>query len=295
MRAIVFGAGGQLGIDLVREARRRGHSVRAWPHFRFDVSNEVAVRAEIVGRRPDWVLNSAAYNHVDDAERHPEVAMQVNGCAVRSMARACQEAQAVLVHFSTDYVFPGDKGSPYVEGDPTGPLSSYGQSKLAGESFARSCSSHYVLRLAGVYGPPGRYTNRGNFVEFTLRKCVEDVRFGVVADQVTSPTFGPAVARRTLDILEGGVPFGLYHLAGGEAVSWFDFAGRIATAAGFSARISTTRLAAYPALAQRPAYSALSNVAIEAAGILRMPGIDRCLRDYLVLRKQEPVELLPDL
>ena len=234
------------------------------------------------------MINAAAYNRVDDAESDPESAMRVNGLAVRTIAMACHEAGATLLHFSSDYVFAGDKGSAYIEQDSPGPRSAYGVSKLAGELFARSCCpSHYVLRVAGVYGPPGRYTNRGNFAEFVLRKCAAGASLGIVADHIVSPTYGPALASRSLDILERRIPFGLYHLAGGEAVSWFDFATKVAKAARCPARISPTDRFQYNPAAARPLFAALSNARIEAAGIERMPGIDESLHDYMLLRERE--------
>ena len=288
MRAILFGAGGQLGIDLERECRTRGHSVLALRRNQLDIAEEESVRREISTREPDWVINAAAYNRVDDAEDDPEAAMRVNGLAVRAIAMACREAGATLLQFSTDYVFAGDKGAAYDEQDSPGPRSAYGVSKLAGELFARSCcGSHYVLRVAGVYGPPGRYTNRGNFAEFVLRKCAEGSSVKVVADHIASPTYGPALAARSLDILERRIPFGLYHLAGGQAISWFDFAMSVARAAGCPARISPTDRFEYRPPAARPLFSALSNAKVEAAGIERMPGIEESLRDYIARRERE--------
>ena len=280
-----------MGIDLARACRNRSHSVLALRRSELDIADEESVRGAISSHRPDWVINAAAYNQVDDAESDAESAMRVNGLAVRAIAMACHEAGATLLHFSSDYVFAGDKGAAYDEQDNPGPLSAYGVSKLTGELFARSrCAAHYVLRVAGVYGPPGRYTRRGNFVEFVLRKCAEGASFGIVSDHVASPTYGPALAARSLDILERRIPFGLYHLAGGQAVSWFDFATKVARAASCAARISPTDRFEYRPPAARPLFSALSNARIEAAGIERMPGIEESLKDYIALRESERPE-----
>ena len=277
-----------MGIDLERECRSRGHRVLALRRSQFDIANRELVQREISAGQPDWVINAAAYNAVDDAETDPESAMLVNGLAVRTIALACRESGATLLHYSTDYVFAGDKGSPYEEDDLARPRSVYGVSKLAGELFVRSCcATHYVLRVAGVYGPPGRYTNRGNFAEFVLRQCAEGAPLRIAADHIASPTFGPALAARSLDILERRIPFGLYHLAGGQAISWFDFARRVAMAANCPAKISPTDRFEYKPPAPRPLYAALSNAKVEAAGIGRMPGIEESLRDYMILRGRE--------
>ena len=178
-----------------------------------DITEDDSVRRIVARHRPDWVINAAAYNKVDLAESEPEAAMRVNAFAVRAVATACAEAGATLLHYSTDHVFDGSKGTPYLEQDLPAPQSVYGVSKLAGELFARACCrSHYVLRVGGVFGPPGRYTNHGNFPEFVLRKCAEGTPLRIVDDQFATPTFGTALAGRSLDVLEKQVPFGLYHL-----------------------------------------------------------------------------------
>lgn len=289
MRVIVYGAHGQLGVDLTRECRRRRHTVLALSHAQSDITDLKAVRTRVARHRPDWVINAAAYNKVDLAESEPELAMRVNAIAVRNLALACQDAGATLLHFSTDHVFAGDKGAPYVEDDPPCPQSVYGVSKLAGELFVRSCcSSYYVLRVAGVFGPPGRYTAHGNFLEFVLRKCAEGGELRIVDDHFATPTFGTALASRCLDILERSIATGVYHLGGGEVVSWYEFARMVATAAGLGTdRISATNRHEYKTTAARPVYSALSNRKVEGAGIAAMPSLTRVIEENLKLRKRE--------
>lgn len=288
MRTILFGAGGQLGVDLARLCRKRGHSLLALRRSQLDITDEPATRQRIARHKPDCVINAAAYNEVDQAESDAETAMRVNALAVRNMAFACAEVGAVLVHYSTDYVFSGEEGSPYTETDAPAPRSVYGVSKLAGETFAQAhCPAHYVLRVAGVFGPPGRHTRRGNFAEFVLRKCAEGAPLRIVDDQFATPTFGPALAARTLDLIERKIPFGLYHLAGGEPVSWFEFARKIARLAHCSAELEPIARTHYQAQAHRPRCAALSNARVEAAGIAKMPSLDAAIAEYLVLRKRE--------
>ncbi len=257
-----------------------------------DIADVAAVRERIARHRPECVINAAAYNKVDDAEGEPETAMRINAVAVRAVASACEQVGATMVHYSSDYVFSGSKESPYTEDDLPAPQSVYGASKLLGEMFVRSCcASHYVLRVAGVYGPPGRYTNHGNFPEWILRKCKDGAPLRIVEDHLTTPTFGPALAARSLDVLEQQIPFGVYHLAGGEAVSWYDFARKVVSAARCPAQLARTNRREYKTRAQRPLYAVLSNARIEAAGIAPMPGLDQCLQEYVVRRKQERPQL----
>ena len=285
MRTIVFGAGGQLGIELARECLNRGHSVTALTRSDADIAQVDVVRRAIGRHRPHWVLNAAAYNDVDRAETRYEEALAINAAAVSDLAAACEDHGAGLVHYSTDFVFSGKKGSPYVEEDVAEPLSIYGAVKIVGDVLAQDrCAAHYVLRVGGVYGPAGRYTRRGNFAEFVLNGCAEGRELRIVGDQFATPTFAPALAARTLDVLEQQIPYGLYHLGGGEVLSWYEFATKIADAAGCSAKIVRIPYADYAPKVPRPQYSALSNGRIEALGIAPMPGIDASIRQYLKLR-----------
>ena len=288
LRVILFGAGGQLGVDLARECRRRGHWVLALRRSELDVTDESTVRETIRRHSPDCVLNAAAYNRVDQAEIDPNSAMATNAIAVRALAKSCREASAVLLHYSTDYVFDGEADSPYSEDDLPAPRSAYGVSKLAGEMFVQACCrSHYVLRVAGVYGTPGRHTKRGNFAEFVLRRCAEGTPLRILDDHFATPTYGRALASRSLDILDLGIPFGLYHLGGGQPITWLEFARKIAAAAGSKAAIGAASGDDYMPDAPRPAFSALSNARAEAAGVTPMPRIEDCLRDYMARRGRE--------
>ena len=288
MRTILFGAGGQLGVDLARLCRERGHTLLALRRSQLDITDEPAVRQRIARHKPDCVINAAAYNQVDHAEGDIETALRVNALAVRNMAAACGDVGAVLVHYSTDYVFDGEKGAPYEETDDAAPQSVYGLSKYMGETFVEvHCPSHYVLRVAGVFGPPGRHTKRGNFAEFVLRKCAEGAPLRIVDDQIATPTLGPALAARTLDAIEHEIPFGLYHLAGGEPVSWYEFARKIVRLARCPGELEPIDRTRHQAKASRPRYSALSNAKAEAAGIARMPSLDAAIKDYLKLRTRE--------
>ena len=288
MRVIVFGAGGQLGTALIRECRKRGHNILALRREKLDVADAAAVLDTIERYRPHWVVNAAAYNKVDLAETEPEAAMRVNAVAVQGIAAACAETGATLLHYSTDHVFRGDKSAPYTEQDRPQPPSTYAISKLAGELFVGAyCERRYVVRVAGVFGPAGRYTNHGNFPELILRKAAEGTPLRVVRDFIATPTYGPALAARSVDLLEKRIPCGLYHLGGGEEMSWYGFALKIAAAAGKEADISAVTRREYPTAAKRPRYAALANAKIESAGILPMPGLADCLAEYMELRKRE--------
>ena len=194
-RAVVFGAAGQLGVELVRELRERRYAVLAWERSQVDITDAAAVERALVGYEAEVVFNSAAYNQVDVAEKEPQAAYLVNALAVRNLALGCRQVDAQLVHFSTDYVFDGMARHPYVEEDLPHPLGAYGVSKLAGELYARAYLDRaLVVRTSGVFGPGGLNTARGNFVELMLRLAGSPNPIRVVEDHVASPTYAPLLA-----------------------------------------------------------------------------------------------------
>src|SRR3974390_3254486 len=169
-RVVVFGASGQLGTELVCELKQRGYAVTGFRREEVDITDASAVEHAVAGAEAEIVFNCAAYNQVDVAEQEPQAAYLVNALAVRNLALACRQADARLVHYSTDYVFDGLAGRPYTEDDRTHPLGAYAVSKLAGELYAQAYLDHaLIVRTSGVFGPGGLFTARGNFIELMLR------------------------------------------------------------------------------------------------------------------------------
>jgi dTDP-4-dehydrorhamnose reductase len=282
--AVVFGASGQLGAELVKELRSRGYAVTGFARRQVDITDEAAVERALAGSDADVVFNSAAYNQVDVAEKEPQTAFLVNGLAVRNLAVACRQIDARLVHFSTDYVFDGNAGHPYAEEDPTHPLSAYGVSKLAGELYAQAYLDRViVVRTSGVFGPGGLSTARGNFVELMLRLAGTSQPIRVVEDHVASPTYAPLLAARTVDLVDRNL-WGVYHIGGGVPVSWFQFARTIFELAGIEPQLLATNERAYRTAARRPKFSALSNAKIERLGLEPMPPLREALAAYMAER-----------
>ncbi len=284
-KVIVFGGGGQLGVELCREFEKRNWVVAPFDRQSLDVTDSARVEEAIAKADAQVVINAAAYNQVDIAEKEPIAAYQANALAVRNLAMACRQADAQLVHYSTDYVFDGTKGSPYVETDQTHPLGAYAVSKLAGELYAQAyLADPLVIRTSGVFGPGGMFTPRGNFVEIMLRMAKANHPIRVVQDHVASPTYAPAMASRTADMVEKNIR-GLFHLGGGEPVSWYAYAKLIFELAGLSPALQPTDEREYRTAARRPKFSALSNGKLEAAGIVPMPPFREAVRDYLAARE----------
>ena len=295
MRVVVTGAAGMLGCDVMRAGERAGFDLVGLTHEELDVVDAAAVERTFSRVRPDAAVNCAAWTDVDGAESNREQAHAVNADGAGNLARAAAGAAVPLVHVSTDYVFAGDAPlddaaapRPYVESDPTGPRSVYGQSKLAGELQVLEASPrHAVVRsswLFGVHGP--------NFVATMLRLAQEreasaasgaDLRpasVTVVTDQVGCPTWTGHLAPALLGLIEREVS-GVIHLAGGGQVSWNGFAREIFRQADLACVVEPATTAQMARPAPRPAWSALAS---EREDVVPMPDWRDGLAGYLAAR-----------
>ncbi len=268
MRILVTGKDGQLGHELSPVLTALG-TVIAVGRDSLNLENPDAIRQTLEAVQPDVIINSAAYTAVDRAESDFDRANAINSIAPTVMAEVAQEIGAALIHVSTDYVFDGQRNTPYSENSPTHPINAYGQSKLLGEKGVQgACDRHVIIRTAWVYGVGGK----GNFVKTMLRLGAEREELRVVVDQVGSPTwttdlaqaiaqFVPHLCSSTAD--QSSVA-GIYHFTNSGAISWYDFAVAIfeeAAALGFPLnvrRVIPIVSAEYPTPAARPAYSVLS-------------------------------------
>lgn len=276
MRILITGAGGQLGTDL-------GEMLAAFElhplgHGALDVSDENAVNDAVRGIKPRWIINAAAYNDVDGAEQDAERAFAVNGAGPGFLADAAGLVGASLIHISTDYVFDGTKGSPYVEEDRPNPLSVYGRSKLEGERrVLNSTAASSVLRTAWLYGVHGK-----NFVKAIQKAARKGGPLRVVADQVGSPTWTWHLAGAIRNLIASEAR-GLFHVVNAGHCSRFEFAQAIVQGSVEVLPISSAE-AARPA--PRPANSALSSRRWPAANLPPLPDWRSALDEYLRLSEQ---------
>lgn len=283
MRLLVTGASGMLGQDVARAAERARHELVLFSHAELDITDASAVSDALHSARADAVLNCAAWTDVDGAETQREQARAVNALGAGNLARAAAQLGVPLVHVSTDYVFSGDppldehrRPRPYVESDPTGPRTVYGQTKLEGEREVLEASGeHTVVRTSWLFGLGGR-----NFVDTMLRLASEREQVSVVVDQVGCPTWTGHLAPALIGLLERELR-GLVHLAGGGAVSWNDFAREIFRQAERDCRVEPATTAEMARPAPRPAWSALAS---ERADVLPMPDWRDGLGGYLAAR-----------
>jgi dTDP-4-dehydrorhamnose reductase len=259
-RILLTGADGQLGNELQQTLAPLGEVI-ALTRQELDLSQGEQIRQLVQQVRPSMIVNSAAYTAVDKAESEVELAQAVNGMAPKIMAEEAEKIGALLLQVSTDYVFDGQKNTPYLETDPTHPLSSYGKSKLAGEVGIQEVvtDNYLILRTAWVYGVYGK----GNFVKTMLRLGQDREELRVVADQVGSPSWAKDIADAIAQLLQSETT-GIYHFTNSGVVSWYDFAIAIfeeARALGFPLKVQRVipiTTADYPTPAVRPAYSVLS-------------------------------------
>lgn len=281
---MVFGCRGQLGVELVAVLKGRGYRVAGFDRSEADISDMAQVEQAFAQENPHIVINAAAYNQVDLAEREPAPAMAANGFAVRNLAMCARQYDARLVHFSTDYVFDGTLGREYSEEDAMHPLGAYAVSKLAGELYAQAYLDRpLIIRTCGVFGPGGLNTNRGNFLETMLRLAAKQQPIRVLDDHVASPTYAPVLAARSVDMIDRGLD-GVFHAGGGQAISWFDYAAMIFRIAGLQPELKPTNEREFRTEARRPKYSALSNAKMERSGIEPFPPLETAVRMYLDAR-----------
>ena len=249
-----------------------------------DITDPEALESFSKGKKVDWIINCSAYTAVDRAEGDVKKAYLINATGAGNLAAAAKKLDAPLIHISTDYVFPGTENRELKEDDNTGPLSVYGQSKLAGEKLIQSnWQKHYIIRTAWLYGKYG-----SNFVNTMLRLMEEKDELTVVDDQIGSPTWTSDLADAIIHFIKkGNSRYGIYNFSGAGRCSWFGFAMQIyneAKALGIlktNCRIKPVHSSDFPAKAKRPAFSLLSKRKIEDELRITVPHWEISLKQYL--------------
>ena len=276
MKVLVVGAAGQLGQAMVTRLGSE-HDVTAWTRQDIDLTRHQDVREAIGELRPEAIVNCASYNQVDAAEDDQVTALEVNGMVVGTLARAAAALDAVLMHYSTDFVFAGTASVPYAETDTPEPRSAYAQSKLIGEWLAADAPKHYVLRVESLFGGPHRRSS--------IDRIVDLVRAGqpapVFVDRVVSPSFVPDVADASAFILRESPPAGLYHCVNSGHATWLVVAQEIVKRLGGSeAALKPISVNDVKLRAQRPQFAALDTAKLARAGYA-MPSWQDAVARYL--------------
>jgi dTDP-4-dehydrorhamnose reductase len=252
-------------------------TVTGYTHDQLDVADAGVVRNAVLESGADLVLNAAAYTDVEGAEDDADAAFRTNEAGAQNVAEACAHADRPLMFFSTDFVFDGDKRTPYEPDDPIDPSGVYAESKAAGEMATRkACPRHFIVRTAWLYGMGGN-----NFVEKILRAAELRPSLKVVEDEIGSPTYTHDLAEATLALC-ATTAYGTYHAVNAGACSRFEYARAILRLAGVSTPVEPCSAAEFPTKAPRPAYSVLSNAKLEAVCGFRMPAWEDALARYLI-------------
>jgi len=270
LKIVLTGSKGQVGSALVPALASLGE-VSAFDRRSLDLLDSQSIRSTVADIKPDVIVNAAAYTTVDRAEIEEELAFRINAHAVKELAHAAANIDALLIHFSTDFVFDGEKRAPYVESDRPAPLNVYGHSKLAGErKIGESGCRHFIFRTSWVYGPAGR-----NFLYAILAAAKTKPELRVVNDQRGAPTSSDAIAGSVVQILANPdiskKASGIYHLSAAGETTWHGFATAILQGKGIKIPVQAIRSDEYPVAAKRPKNSLLDNTKLGATFGIALP------------------------
>lgn len=279
MRIAVIGASGQVGINLVR-VLSKNNEVIALTHEAIDITDSDKARKILLRLRPEVVMNTAAYHKTDECEVNPEKSFSVNSIAVRNLALISKGIGSLLVHFSTDYVFDGEKREPYSEDDRPNPINVYGVSKLAGEVFVRNIlEKHFIVRPSGVFGKAEK-EGKENFVVKMLRLARERGRLRIVNDQTFSPTYARDMSGKIAELLRTK-KYGTYHITNSGVCSWYELAKAAFELAGVEVDVTPVKSEEFPSKARRPLFSVLENKRLREVGLGGLRHWKDALADYL--------------
>jgi dTDP-4-dehydrorhamnose reductase len=287
MKIAVIGGNGQLGADVIRYFVQHGDDVTCLTHSDIELAAFSSVNNVLRCAQAGIVVNTGAMHNVDKCEANPGEAYAVNAIGARNLALVTRDLGAVVVHISTDYVFDGCKGGPYIEQDVPRPLNVYGNSKLAGEYFVSTINpKHYILRTSAIYGEhPCRAKGGQNFIDLMLRLGRERGHVRVVETEFVSPTSTLELAQQ-IGTLSRCNAYGLYHATAEGSCSWYEFAREIFAAAGMAARVDVAAPAEFPAKVTRPSYSVLENQMLKSRGLNVFKAWQTGVREYVRMKCQ---------
>lgn len=259
-KILILGAAGMLGNDLAKEFQE--YKPFLWDTAELDITDQQAVEEKISALSPDLIINAAAYTNVDGAEKDQAAAMRVNADAVGYIAKTADKIGAIVIHYSTEYVFDGEQEGGYAETSQVNPVNFYGKTKADGEErLIENCQMYYLIRTSWLYGhAPQKGKPRGmNFVDTMLKLAEEKNNISVVADQFGKPTFAKDLAHATRQLYENNSECGIYHLVNEGATNWAEFAKKIFEISGKLVMVNEISSEQYPTIAKRPRHAVLLN------------------------------------
>ena len=283
-KLLIIGAKGNLGVQL-QKIFNNDFDVHAWDLEELDITNENEVNKKIVQLKPDIIINSAAYNAVDkceDNENEFELAKKINGYAVGYLASVAKEIGATLVHYSTDYVFDGNKKEGYREGDKTNPINNYGKSKLLGEELIKKIDdnnklNYYIIRTSKLFGEPGLSSGvKKSFFEVMIDLSENRKELKVVDEELSLFTYTVDLAKATKDLIMNNKKKGIYHISNSESSTWYTATKYLFEIINRDVKITPVGSSEFPRPAKRPKYSVLLNTKLQP-----LRSWKKALGDYL--------------
>jgi len=290
-KILLIGKTGQLGAEIIKNTASFNFDIVSFNKDKLDVTNELQIREKIEKIKPDILINTSAYHVLVACEENPLKAMAVNFVAVDKIAKLCKKYSIKFITYSTDYVFDGEKGSPYEENDRPNPLQIYGISKLAGEYAALSSypEDSFIIRTCGLYGGRrGSLQKKGNFVLNIIKEAKEKDFIEISSEQVVSPTYAGDLSKATLKLLNSNANSGIYHLVNEGYCSWYEFAKEIFKLANIDMKILPIDKGGVNGGVKRPKISALENTKAKALGI-ELPLWQKGLELYFSFLKSQNV------
>lgn len=284
MKILVTGANGQLGHDVINEAKKRGIEADGVDVAEMDITDQARVEEVISRGNYDAVVHCAAWTAVDKAEEPElfETVEAINATGTGYIAKVCKDLDIPLMYFSTDYVFDGNGTEPWKTTDEKNPLNVYGVTKSEGEDYVLQNPKMYILRISWVFG-----TNGANFIKTMLRLGKERDTLTVVDDQIGLPTYTYDLARLIVDMIQTD-KYGIYHVANtGDYISWYDFAREIFSQAGMKVKVVPVGSDQYPAKAKRPFNSRMDLSEVEKNGFTPLPAWQDALARYLEILNKD--------
>lgn len=271
MKILITGCNGMLGHDLQKEFA--DYDLVCVDKDELDITNFIQAEKIVKKYKPDYIINAAAYTDVDGCETNKDVCMKVNAEGPGNLAKICKQEGIVLVHYSTDYVFNGEKQDGYDENyDKIDPISVYGESKALGERLIKeNTDKYYILRIAWLYGKNGK-----NFVDTMIDLSKNKNELKVVNDQTGSPTYTKDVAKQTRYIVDNNPDYGIYHTSNEGNCTWYDFAKKIFEIKNINIKINPVKTEEFSRPAKRPKYSILLNTKLP-----KIRSWDEALKEYL--------------
>lgn len=282
-KILLIGKTGQLGNTIINDASSFGFEIVAPEREEMDVTNELQVKGKMEEIKPDVLINTSAYHVLSKCEENPSEAMVVNFLAVRNLAKLCKERDIVFVTYSTDYVFDGEKESPYEEKDTANPLQVYGLSKLAGECAALKeyLKETFIIRSCGIFGgKKGSPEKGGNFVLNIMKEAQDKEVIEVSCEQIISPTYAGDLSKATFKLLNSKGKAGIYHLVNEGCCSWYEFAKEILKLTKINKEIKPVDRKGLSGEMKRPKFSVLKNTKAKALKI-ELPSWQEGLKSYL--------------